>query len=408
MIQPAPRTEFVRLETTGRKTGLPHIVELRYAVVGDSFFFFPGDQKSDWVLNVLRSGRGNVRTDDAVFAASARLATDLEKTEARAVFVRKYGRKVVEGWYKGSPTCLCLTPTGPPRLRRVQRGELDATTSFEDWVRDKPDYYAEVRNAFDLASEEYDFTISHNFINTWIRKRSIAILSQYINPDDVLLEVGCGTGAEAMQISKLAKRIIAMDVSQKMVRLLQAKAEARGLQGKVTPLRLSASEISEVAPFLVGEKVRVAYSFNGALNCEPRMDAFVKGLSGLLSPSGYFVCSIRNTICLSEMLSHALVLQFDRATPRKKQPAMVSVGGTDIPSTYYPAMRFIEFFRPYFRPVKVVGLPTLLPPAYLNSYYLRFRGRFPLLERLDALFSSKFPFNQLGDQTLFVFQKVGA
>jgi SAM-dependent methyltransferase len=406
LIQSTLRTDYIRLETKGRKSGLVHIVELRYACADGSFYLLAGDRKSDWVLNALHGGQVKVRTDDAIYESSARIATVAERRMALEEFTKKYGKRVVNGWYKNSDTCLCLTPTGPPIARRVVRGELSVAKTYSQWAGSKPDYYNEVGTAFDLASEEYDFTISHNFINTWIRRRSVRILEEYLQPRDVLIEVGCGTGAEAIEISRKVSGILAVDVSQKMVDLVAAKVRAKHLTGKVIPLRLPAFEIYKASESLGGQKVRVAYSFNGALNCEPRLKEFVHGLDSLMQRSGYFICSVRNTICLSEMLSHALVFQFGRATPRKKQPAMVSVGGKDIPSTYYSVWRFAEFFKPYFRPVRIVGLPALLPPAYLNKYYLKLRGGLSVLEKLEILASQKFPLNLLGDQTLFVFQKV--
>jgi hypothetical protein len=169
---------------------------------------------------------------------------------------------------------------------------------------------------------------------------------------------------------------------------------------------LGASELSKVRDSIGDQRIRVAYSFNGALNCEPRIERFVSELHSLLEPSGYFVCSIRNTICVSEMLSHALVLQFDKTTPRKRQPIMVSVGGVDIPSTYFSPSRFVGFFKPRFALREMIALPAFLPPANLNDYYLKLRTLVPFLEKLDPLLSGKFPFNRLGDQTLFVLQKV--
>jgi hypothetical protein len=85
---------------------------------------------------------------------------------------------------------------------------------------------------------------------------------------------------------------------------------------------------------------------------------------------------------------------------------MVSVGGMDIPSCYYSPSRFANLFRPQFRVKKIIGLPAFLPPAYLSDYYLR-TGKARLIpEKLELILGNRFPFNRLGDQTLFVFQRV--
>ncbi len=308
-------------------------------------------------------------------------------------------------WYQASGACLRLSPTGPPSRRGAIQGESSVTTTVAQWAAKKTDYYGDVAAAFDSASEEYDFTISRNFINTWIRGRSIGVLRRYIRPEDVLLEIGCGTGAEALEISRYVSGIVATDISRSMIDLLSMKVRAKRLVGRIMPLMLGAAEISKAGSLIGDRRIRVAYSFNGALNCEPQIHRFVNELHSLLEPSGYFVCSIRNTVCASEMLSHALVLQFDKATPRKRQPIMVSVGGRDIPSTYFSPSRFVGYFKLRFVLREMIGLPVLLPPAYLNDYYLKLRTGVPVLEKLDSLLSGRFPFNRLGDQTLFVFQK---
>ncbi len=365
----------------------------------------PGRKDSDWFLNALHAGTAKVRLGDLIFETSVRQASDSELSTALTGFSRKYGGRIVREWYQASRACLRLTPTGSPTRRGAIQGESSVTTTLAQWAARKTDYYDDVAAAFDSASEEYDFTISRNFINTWIRRRSIEVFRRYIRPEDILLEIGCGTGAEAVELTKYVSGIVATDISRRMIDLLSMKVRAKLLTGRIIPLMLGATEISKVGSLIGDRKIRVAYSFNGGLNCEPRIGRFVEELHSLLEPSGYFVCSIRNTVCASEMLSHALVLQFDKATPRKRQPIMVSVGGRDIPSTYFSPSRFVSFFKSRFIMKEMIGLPALLPPAYLNDYYLKLRTGMPLLEKLDLLLSGSFPFNRLGDQTLFVFQK---
>jgi SAM-dependent methyltransferase len=403
-INPVAYEGTIKIITQGRNSGLPHVVQVRFIYRSGSFFVLAGGGRSDWVTNALRSGKAKVRTEELVFNAVATLIRGEERNGVLDGLVSKYGARVVKEWYSKPSACLRLTPQGPPAQRGAVKGEGEATITYKDWLAQKKEYYSGISEAFDSASEEYDFTISHNYINTWIRKRSVSELLHVVKPQDVLVEVGCGTGAEAVEISKYASQIIATDISEKMIGILRKKIQARDLTSKIIPLEVSAADIKKISSIVQGSKVQAAYSFNGALNCEPNVKEFVEGLSSVMVPRGYFVCSVRNSFCLGEALSHALVLQFDRMTPRKRQPVMVSVGGMDIPAFYHPPAAFVEFFEPRFTLRKMVGLPVFLPPAYLSDYYVKFKSVASVLEKFELLLSDHFPFNRVGDQTLFVFQ----
>lgn len=396
---------YLKLETKGRRTGLPHIVELRYVWLGESYYVLAGSVQSDWVKNMQTQPLGRVRLGEFMIDVAAAPADEHERAMAVSAFESKYGPKDVRRWYPRAGPCLRLAPMGPASRRGESLGELGAKKTYADWVSEDRDYRAEVANAFDLAAVEYDFTISRNFINTWIRRRSLGILKRLVRRDDLLLEVGCGTGTEALEVASWASGVVATDLSPRMTELVRAKSEARGMQGRVVPLTIAAADIIKVRDSIGPRRIRVGYSFNGALNCEPRLASFVSQLHGLLEPGGYFVCSVRNTTCASEMVSHGLALQFSKATPRRSQPTMVSVGGVDIPSTYFSPSEFISYFEPHFVTVQTIGLPAFLPPAYLNEYYLRVRRFSSLLERLELLLSGTAPFNRLGDQTLFVLRR---
>jgi ubiquinone/menaquinone biosynthesis C-methylase UbiE len=400
------QTKTLKLITTGRITGVPHVAELRYARLNGSFFVLASSASSDWVLNALAQEKCKAKIGEVVYEVTANTATPLEKTQVLEGFSRKYGTRVLDQWYENTQACLRLEPLGPSSIRGVVRGENEALVSFREWKNQGNNYYQSVRDAFDSASEEYDYTISHNYINSWIRKRSINELHRVANASDVLLEIGCGTGSEAIQVSRHVKRIVATDISEKMLDLFERKVKAKRLDHKIIAAKARASEISTVKELLPEGSVRVAYSFNGALNCEPDIHDVPGELAKVVREDGYFLCSIRNTLCLLEALSHSLVLQFDKTATRKDQPTMVSVGGMDIPSCYYSPSRFANIFRPQFRVRKMIGLPAFLPPAYLSDYYLR-TGKARLIpEKLELILGDRFPFNRLGDQTLFVFQKV--
>lgn len=393
-------TNTLKLITRGRRTGLPHIVRLRFATLDGQIYVLAGSRKSDWFLNSLHSGSARVKIGDILYDVSV---SEGDRKLVINLFRKKYGQSIVSSWYQSSEGCLSLQVKS---ARRAVSGETDVRKTFDEWRKEKEDYYSSVARAFDSASEEYDFTISHNYINSWIRRRSISTLLSLAKEGDILLEIGCGTGEEAIKIAGHVKKIVATDISAKMIELVNLKVKAKGLDKKIIPFRIAASDIAELEHILGGELFDLAYSFNGCLNCEPNLGRFSESLSRLLKSSAYFICSIRNPVCASEMLSHLLILQPRKSTPRKHQPTMVSVGGMDVPAFYYTPDAFVKNLEPRFRPVKFFALPAILPPAYLSDYYIRMGRLTSLVERVEPLLSDKKPFSLLGDQTLFIFQKV--
>jgi len=397
---PESNTDTLKLITRGRKTGLPHIVKLRFAVQDGFIYILAGSKRSDWVLNVIKSGTVQVKSGEFIYEAGVYVGS---KELALKLFNEKYGESLTSKWYADSELCLRLKPIS---RRYTVRGEGASRTTFSTWRTNNLDYYSTIADAFDSASEEYDYTISHNYINSWIRKKSVSEVLKLVNRDSILLEIGCGTGEEALKIAKYAKLVVATDISSRMIELLTLKVKAKKMEGKVIPLRLAASKIENVRKLTGIEKFDLAYSFNGCLNCEPNLGIFSESLGRLLKPYSCFICSIRNPVCSSEMLSHLFTFQLKKATSRKNQPTMVSVGGKDIPAFYYTPNEFIHYFQHLFRIRRFFALPAILPPAYLSDYYLKMGPLTRLAEYIDKLFCSIPPFNMLGDQTLFIFEKI--
>ena len=402
--RPQPQPTTLKLITTGRTTGIPHIAVVRFVLSDGAYLVIAGSRRSDWFLNAVASSSGKVRMGESIQSATCEQFADIDFV--RHLFMKKYGPRTVKDWYSGPQSrALRLMPVAAPTRRGGVRGEGEVKLDFHAWKAQGLDYQGAVAVAFDSASEEYDFTIGSNFINVWIRERSIRELLDLTRREDVLLEIGCGTGTEAIRISKHVEGIVATDISQSMIALLRRKVEARRLSGRIRAMQARAVDVGGVRGSLPGGRARVVYSFNGALNCEPELERFPRELWDVVEPGGYFVCSVRNKFCLEESLVQGALLRFRSLTPRKKQPKMVSVGGMDIPAYYYHPWEFASLFKPYFEVKKQVALPAILPPPYLNDLYVKLRSRLRFLEQADDALAAGFPFNKFGDQTLFVFRR---
>ena len=282
----AGKYKLVKLVTVGRTTGLPHIVTTRYAAFDGSFFVLSGRARSDWVLNVLASGTAKMRLGELVYSTAGSRSTTSERLRALEIFAERYGKTMTREWYGSARVCLKLTPNAPPTWRGNVKGEGDVASNLAEWKALGRDYYRGVAEAFDSASEEDHYTINGNFINRWIRTRSISELLGYTHPKDTPLEIGCGTGAEAMQISQHVKMIVATDISSSMIALLKLKTEARKLVAENQACGAGRVEIAAAARYLPGGRVRIADSFNGALNCEPLIAAFPAELAKVTEDNG--------------------------------------------------------------------------------------------------------------------------
>jgi deazaflavin-dependent oxidoreductase (nitroreductase family) len=83
---------FCYLTTRGRSTGNPHTIEIWFALRGSSVYLLSGGQdRSDWVKNLLRNPRVEVRIADQEFSGTARPVDDPDEDAwARGALVEKY------------------------------------------------------------------------------------------------------------------------------------------------------------------------------------------------------------------------------------------------------------------------------------------------------------------------------
>lgn len=122
--------------------------------------------------------------------------------------------------------------------------------------------------------------------------RKIAITQSLMTPQDVILDVGCGTGSLALRLSPSGAHVHGLDVSREMIRIARHKASVAG----VTNVTF------HVGPFddsftVFGEgslKGICAYSL---LHLVDDLPAALRRVYCLLEPGGFFVSS---TVCLGE------------------------------------------------------------------------------------------------------------
>lgn len=270
--------------------------------------------------------------------------------------------------------------------------------------------HSDLVQAFDELAPDYDSLYSSrvNPMMAWMRRENLGLLQEIFPGGSWLLEIGSGTGEEAVALAQAGYTVLASDISPAMVRRTAAKVLEAGLGDRVTSVVLAASQIDALLPMTHFDG---AFSSFGSLNLEPDLNRFVSALSRLLKPGANFVCTVVARWCLFEQLwflSHGQPRLGMRRLRKGWQIASLSGAGEKnvlIPVRPFTARALKKIFQPYFVLERQFSLPLLLPPPYLARLYTRFKRQFDRLLPLERRLRTLWPLRGTGDHLALVFRR---
>lgn len=123
---------------------------------------------------------------------------------------------------------------------------------------------------------------------------------RYFTEDSRVFEFGCGTGTTALHHAPFVKKIVATDISSKMVEIAREKAEAAGISNVEFQCATLEDFNAEGSSF-------DAVMAHNILHLLEDPEQAIKQSYRLLKPGGVFVTS---TVCLGDGFSHWRVLLF--------------------------------------------------------------------------------------------------
>ena len=83
--------EYCYLTTTGRVSRRPHEIEIWFGTQNNTLYLLSGNERSDWVKNLLKEPTVTVRIVNNTFAGTARVVSDKEEElKARYLIAEKY------------------------------------------------------------------------------------------------------------------------------------------------------------------------------------------------------------------------------------------------------------------------------------------------------------------------------
>jgi SAM-dependent methyltransferase len=260
----------------------------------------------------------------------------------------------------------------------------------------------ETRRAFDAVAADYDGPLGNNALIQQMRAHLWQEVDRRVPAGGKLLDLGCGTGIDAIHFGQQGYHVTAIDLSPNMVERTRRRAEADGVGQRVHAHVLSMRELRSAPE----SEFDCIYSDLGPLNCADDLGEVAAACSTLLRPGGVFVASVIGRICPWEIGLYLARRQVRRALLRFRTGLIaVPLQGETVWTRYYTPGEMKRLFSPWFDTSICRALGLFSPPPYLvKAYDSRPRlGR--LLTRMDDRVGTWPVFREMGDHFLVVLTK---
>jgi len=253
-------------------------------------------------------------------------------------------------------------------------------------------------HAFDAIAPEFDARFS-GWLSVEAQRRAVRdALTAAFAPGARLVEIGGGTGEDALWMARRGRDVLMTDASPAMVHAASIKFGA-GARATVA----AAEDFGDLADQMSNEpRLDGAYSVFAPLNCVEDLTPFARALGRMLRPGASLLLVLFGTCCPGEMVVETL-----RGRPRnalrrfRRGNVPARLGGREFAVRYHRRADLQRTLAPWFRLEARKGIGIFVPPSAAEPWISAHPRLLEILSRLDRLAAR--PLAVLGDHVLYRF-----
>ena len=261
----------------------------------------------------------------------------------------------------------------------------------------------DTQEAFDSVAGDYDGPRGNNALIQDMRGEMWRWLQKTFAAGSRLIDLGCGTGLDAVHLAKLGYRITATDWSPQMIERTADRARRESVADQIQAIALGAHQLEHLG----GQGTfHGAYSNLGPLNCVPDLVEVSRGCARLVKPGGSLVFTVIGRVCPWEIVHYARQRRWSRIKIRyARQVVPVGMNKHTIWTRYYTPREFYRAFARDFTLEHYRGLCVFAPPPYLTWLRDNHRRLYAWLWQVDRHTANWPLLRSMGDHFLIVMRR---
>jgi SAM-dependent methyltransferase len=231
--------------------------------------------------------------------------------------------------------------------------------------------------AFDDLAGTYDATFTDTTVGRALREIVWSRLEQVFRPSQRILELGCGTGEDAVHLASRGVRVVATDPSSQMIQVARRKALIGNCQERIDFHCLA---MEDIGSFADGDVFEGVLSNFGAVNCVQNLQALVADVAERLIPGAPLLWVVMGRHAPWEWLWYLMTGRWHKAW-RRLRPSGIEWRGLTI--SYPTPAQMRSLLLPYFAVTRLAPLGVALPPSYASAWLDRSPFAARVLTRLE-------------------------